>query len=644
MKGRKWLVCLLALALMTALPLTALADVQEKSWDVNGDRIYNIVVSNGGYITVVVDGTDDIEFDGALVRAADWIEESMRGAWTITQIDGDLMDVTLTPDENFPSTSLYLKNPEADKTGIFDVCYVSDSLKNPLHKLVSVTTVSDKGAYVDNIAYKKTEHTVKTGERYVIDAPVLLPEDAELIQGIGWAYSDESLYPLYDKGCAYVDFDFTDGSFAVMIGEAGTYTVKVQAALTANLVKDVTHTFTVTGAPTNRELPEFELYAELPDTTRVYEEERPDHWLTSFDLIDGGGYEDDEFEWSVEQTKGEKVETRIETGGGFHGDLFVDGPFPVGDYAFTVTLKDVTRDISDSEGITVRVENNEQKLMQEFYYPKLKKQMTLKAGKTLDFGLPKLLPTGCVVSDDTRYGCWIEGFEDEDNWMIDEDRAYGRHRILGAKAGVFMVHAWVNMFGDSIGYEITFELTVEPAKTPATSIGLNAEGTWENPYRLELGKKLKLKATVLPKNASKAVSWTSNWDGIAVSDKGVVQGVAIGATEIIATTTDGSNLQTMIVVDIVEPTATKLTMNKKKLSMKVGATAALSVKFKPASLSEERKRVVWFSDDTGVAEVDAESGLIIAKSKGTATIYAYGMNADGVIDSALHTKCKVTVK
>lgn len=150
-----------------------------------------------------------------------------------------------------------------------------------------------------------------------------------------------------------------------------------------------------------------------------------------------------------------------------------------------------------------------------------------------------------------------------------------------------------------------------------------------------VGKKITLKATVKPSNASnKAVTWKSSDTKVAtVSSKGVVKGLKKGTVTITATTKDGKRKAKCKVA--VKAVSVKSVSVKKSLTIYVGKTSTLKPTVKPTNASN--KAVTWKSSDTRVATVNSK-GVVTAKTAGTATITVTTK------DKKKTAKCKVTVK
>lgn len=134
-----------------------------------------------------------------------------------------------------------------------------------------------------------------------------------------------------------------------------------------------------------------------------------------------------------------------------------------------------------------------------------------------------------------------------------------------------------------------------------------------------VGRTLKLKATVKPKNASiKKLSWeSSNTTAATVLDTGKVTGIAEGDAYITARTTDGSNKSARCYVKVLEAVPiTSVVVAQSELTMKKGDKATLSYTVLPSENSDDIKMA---SDNTRVAKV-TNAGKVTAVGTGTATI------------------------
>ncbi|MBR1725556.1 MAG: Ig-like domain-containing protein, partial [Muribaculaceae bacterium] len=180
-----------------------------------------------------------------------------------------------------------------------------------------------------------------------------------------------------------------------------------------------------------------------------------------------------------------------------------------------------------------------------------------------------------------------------------------------------------------IGTNTSCKVTVnEPL---ATGITLN----WQT-LSLVQGTSQTLTATVTPSYASQNVSWSSSNIAVAtVNASGKVFAVGEGTTVIVASTTDGSNLNATCIVTVKPVKATGISLDKTQLAMELNETATLTASLEPANTTE--KTVSWQSSDTSVATVD-QNGMVTATALGNATITA--TTIDG---TNLSATCKVTV-
>lgn len=166
--------------------------------------------------------------------------------------------------------------------------------------------------------------------------------------------------------------------------------------------------------------------------------------------------------------------------------------------------------------------------------------------------------------------------------------------------------------------KVTISVTVG---TPSTKVALN-----KTKVNLGKGKKVTLKATVTPKNASnKKVVWTSSKKSVAtVSSKGVVTGKKAGTAKITATAADGSGKKATCTVKV-GSAVTKVALDKTSLNMWVGGSETLKATVSPSKAVV--KTVEWSSSNPAVATV--EKGKVTALSAGTATITAKATDGSG---------------
>ena len=153
------------------------------------------------------------------------------------------------------------------------------------------------------------------------------------------------------------------------------------------------------------------------------------------------------------------------------------------------------------------------------------------------------------------------------------------------------------------------------------------------------GKKASLKTTVTVtpnKSANKGVTYTSKNKKIAtVSSQGVITGKKAGTTKITVTSAKNTAKKATITVKVMGAAVSKVKMNKKKATIKIGDT--LTLKATVTAGSKACKKVAWKTSKKKVATV-TKSGVVKGVSAGTATITAQAIDGSGK-----KATCKVTV-
>ena len=153
---------------------------------------------------------------------------------------------------------------------------------------------------------------------------------------------------------------------------------------------------------------------------------------------------------------------------------------------------------------------------------------------------------------------------------------------------------------------------------------------------LHCNESQQLTATVLPADASQALTWTSSDESVAtVSQSGLVSAVAAGNAVITATTTDGTDLSAFCKVTVLQVQAESIQLNVTTAGLNEGSTLQLTATVLPEEC--DNKTLIWASNNPSVATVDS-NGLVTTHSVGTATITA--ITTDG---SNLSTTCTVTL-
>ena len=148
---------------------------------------------------------------------------------------------------------------------------------------------------------------------------------------------------------------------------------------------------------------------------------------------------------------------------------------------------------------------------------------------------------------------------------------------------------------------------------------------------LVVGSQLTLKATVKPANATTTLTWKSSNKKVAtVTKKGVVKALKKGTATITVRTANGKKATCKITV----PAApTGVTLNKTKVTLKVGKKLTLKPKLKGAGA---KTTYTWKSSNKKVVTV-TNKGVVKALKKGTATITVTTANGK-------KATCRITVQ
>ena len=167
-----------------------------------------------------------------------------------------------------------------------------------------------------------------------------------------------------------------------------------------------------------------------------------------------------------------------------------------------------------------------------------------------------------------------------------------------------------------------------------TGISLNMNST-----DLKSGETKQLVAAIAPSNAkNKTITWSSSNNAVAIVDaSGAVTAKSEGTAVITATTVDGGKTASCTVTVAkgeANKAVTGISLNKATVTLKTGATEALTATVSPAGAAN--KAVNWSSSNASVATVDA-AGVVTAKAEGAATITV--TTADG----GKTATCTVTV-
>lgn len=185
------------------------------------------------------------------------------------------------------------------------------------------------------------------------------------------------------------------------------------------------------------------------------------------------------------------------------------------------------------------------------------------------------------------------------------------------------------------GFVALSKVNVKAKTVLVSNIDLNVRSK-----TLAIGETIQLSALILPEHAStKIVDWTSTNPFIAsVNEFGFVTAISEGKTQIIATTTDDSNLSAICEITVEKQfiSISQIRITPSNTTLVVGQTMVLNAIIIPNDASN--KAIVWSSTNPSIAIVSA-TGEVKAVASGEAIIIA--STQDG---SNLSAMCQITVK
>ena len=149
------------------------------------------------------------------------------------------------------------------------------------------------------------------------------------------------------------------------------------------------------------------------------------------------------------------------------------------------------------------------------------------------------------------------------------------------------------------------------------------------------GKVVDLKLT--PNNASKRfIKYTSANEEIATVNNGVVTGIKEGTTEITIESTEDESIKDTCTVTVKAIELTGISLNKTETTIGVGKTETLTVTYTPSNATY--KEIKWMVEDSTIATVDENTGLITGIKAGETTITATSIKYPNIT-----AECKVKI-
>lgn len=190
-----------------------------------------------------------------------------------------------------------------------------------------------------------------------------------------------------------------------------------------------------------------------------------------------------------------------------------------------------------------------------------------------------------------------------------------------------------------VGYAEITATTTQGGKTAVCKVSVVKAVTGvsisESSLRIEVGDKVKLKATIKPSDATnQTVSWKSSASSVAsVSSSGTVTAKKLGTATITVSTADG-NFKKTCKVEVVKK-VTEVELDKSSATLYLGKTLTLKATVSPSDATNAA--VTFTSDNKNVLTVSA-NGVVTPVAPGTATVTV--KTADGSFTDT----CKITVK
>lgn len=180
----------------------------------------------------------------------------------------------------------------------------------------------------------------------------------------------------------------------------------------------------------------------------------------------------------------------------------------------------------------------------------------------------------------------------------------------------------ISIFDNKIADFVLYDLSPEVVKVESITLS-------QKSLELTVDDTETIVATVLPEKAHQKVNWSSSDETIAtVDEEGMVTAIAVGATTIICSATDGSGVFATCEVTIM-PNATlvtDITLSQTSLELFIGKKSRIEATVLPEDA--DNTEVIWSSSDESVATVEA--GMVKGVKAGTVTIICTAKDMSGV--------------
>jgi uncharacterized protein YjdB len=231
-----------------------------------------------------------------------------------------------------------------------------------------------------------------------------------------------------------------------------------------------------------------------------------------------------------------------------------------------------------------------------------------------------------VVPDQEATFTWFS--QDEDYVTVDQNglvTAVGLKRAASDSDQITPVSVYVKYQNGADECLVT----VLPLETSKVEIVYG-----EDILKIDPSQSVKLEAKCYPENADLSdITWSTDYAAVATvdSETGVVTGVTSGFALIRASFNDYVYDEIRVQVNLVQ--ATSAAVEPSELTLEVGEKKQLKARLEPFNATD---KPVWTSENPNVASIDGETGIVTAKSVGTARIKVQAGKASAY--------CTVTVK